>query len=116
MAITESIGAKIVSLLSGVVSIALAEEQTEEYPYAVYEQTVQPILDKSAPVAYESDTTIYVYSKDFDEADALLQSIKSALAEGMDGEQFYAIPQSEQKDCVDEVWNVSINYRIIQTS
>lgn len=116
MALTESIGNKIVSLLAGVVDIALSEETTENYPYAVYAQTVDPILDKREPVAYESDTTIYVYSKDFDEADGLLQSIKAALAEGMSGDQFLAIPQSEQKECMDDVWNVSINYRIIQIS
>ena len=115
MAIVESIGSEIVSLLTGVIGIALSEEQTENYPYAVYEQTVSPIMSKSGAVAYESDTTIYVYSKDFDEADGILQNVKTALETGMDGSgQFLAIPQSEQKVCEDEVWDLSINYRIIQ--
>lgn len=115
--ITENIGEKIVTLIGSIVTLYLSEAQTETYPYAVYEQTVMPIDDKGPDaVAYESDTIIRLYSKDFTDADAKLQSIKTAIAAGMEGPQYFASLNSEQKNCVDDVWCMELSYQIFQLS
>lgn len=112
--ISETIGTQLVTLLTGVVDIVLSEDQTETYPYAVYKQTVQPITDKMAVIGYESDMTIYVYSKDFDEAYQIMGNVKDAIASGMSGDGYTAFLQTEEKACLDEVWEIASNYRIIQ--
>jgi len=115
--ITENIGEKIVTLIGSIVTLYLSEAQTETYPYAVYEQTVSPVTDKSQEaIAYTADTTIRLYSKDFSDIDTKLQSVKTAIANGMDGSQYSAALTSESKNCVDDVWCLEITYQIFQIS
>ena len=68
---TESLRTQLVSLLTTAgVNVRLSEDETEEYPFATYEMTVTPVMNKDGVCKYVGETYIRVISDDFDEADA----------------------------------------------
>lgn len=112
---TESIGTRITELCSGLIRFYLSEAEVVDYPYAVYEQTVQEFRTKDGVYKYTADCFINVYSRDPDEAEAKAQAICAALEAGSD-DQYVIRKQSKATTCDDNVWRVELNYYVKQTS
>lgn len=111
----ESIGTKITSLCCDIVPFYLAEAEIEGYPYAIYEQTVQPYRTKDGIYKYTADTTIRIYSTVFSEAQTAADAIKAVLDDYSDG-QFTIRLRAFSKDCTEGVWVIELNYFVKQTS
>ena len=111
---TESIGTQLVSLLASVIPLNLSEAATEEYPYAVYDQTLTYLRDKDGVYAITADTDIHIYGKDFSTVETKAESIISTLETSMRGDTYVATLRTVNRDCVDEVWDIQLNYTIKQ--
>lgn len=108
----ESIGEKIVELVSPLVKLYLSEAETENYPYAVYEMDVTPYYTKDGIYRYEGDVTVRLFGKDFDEIDALTTTIEDAL---MTMDQNYTSSYTGyDKTCTEGVWQIEMKFSIKQ--
>ena len=111
---TESIGTKLTTLCEGIVPFYLSEAETEAYPYAVYNQTVQAFRTKDGVYKYTAESVIRVYSKDFDEANTKAEAIMAALDGNSDSA--YVISFLRQaKECEEDVWHIELVYYVKQT-
>jgi hypothetical protein len=113
---TESLRTQLVSLLTTAgVNVRLSEDETEEYPFATYEMTVTPVMNKDGVCKYVGETYIRVISDDFDEADALRAVVESAVQTGMGfGQVFSSRLINSNKDCVNGVWTLELYYSLAQ--
>ena len=112
---TESIGVKLTTLCGDIVQFYLAEAETESYPYAVYEQTVQEFRTKDGVYKITADSYIRIYSKSFDEAQTKADLVRAALDSNPDG-QYVIRHRTTSKDCVEDVWVIELLYFVKQTS
>ncbi len=111
----ESIGTRLTALCSGLIPFYLSEAETESYPYAVYEQTVQEFRTKDGPYKYTAESYIRVYSMDPDEAMQKADALRAVL-DAATNSQYVIRHQSTTKTCLDNVWHVELVYFIKQTS
>ena len=113
---TESLRTQLVRLLtSAQVEIRLSEDETQEYPFATYEMTVEPVMDKDGVCKFIGDTYIRVVSDDFSEADALRATVEGAVETGMGhGTTYSSRLISSDKDCVNGVWTLELYYTLAQ--
>lgn len=112
---TEAIGTKLTTLCKDIVKFYLSEAETESYPYAVYEQTVQEFRSKDGVYKATAESTIRVYSNDFTEAQTKATAIRAALDDYSTGG--YVIKFLRQnKDCTEGVWALELVYYVKQTS
>ena len=111
----ERIGAYLTSLCGEIVPFYLAEAETETYPYAVYEQTVQTFYTKDGVYKFTADSYIRVYSKDFDEAQTKVDLIQAAITAHVDS-AFVIQHRATTKDCVEGVWVIELLYFVKQTN
>ena len=109
---TESIGKQLTTLCSGIVPFYLSEAEEKAYPYAVYDQTVEPYRTKDG--VYVAESTIRVYSKDFDQAQLKADAIKEAL-DGNTNDAYVIRLLRQSKDCQEDVWNIELVYYVKQT-
>jgi hypothetical protein len=111
---TESISTQLVTLLSEIIPLNLAEAATEEYPYAVYDQTLTYNRTKDGVYAITADTDIHIYGKDFSVVEGKAALIITTLEEDMRNDTYVATLRTVNRDCVNEVWDIQLNYTIKQ--
>ncbi len=123
---TESIASKIVALVATgrhiqgeeeggpIVTLYLSEAEVGDYPYAVLDHDVNYYRDKDGIYRIASNSVIHVYSKIFDEADGIAAEIASVIEAGMQDTTYRAVKRNLNKDCTDNVWDISLSYRINQ--
>ncbi|WP_322290569.1 hypothetical protein [Paratractidigestivibacter sp.] len=108
----ESIGEKIVELVSPLVKFYLSEAETESYPYAVYDMDVTPYYTKDGVYRYSADATVRLFGKDFDELDGLWTKIEDALM--MMDQGYTSTYTGYSKTCTEGVWQIEMNFNILQ--
>lgn len=111
---TETIFAKLTSVVATVMPLYLGEAEVEAYPYASYSGSVSPYMCKDGVYKYVADVTVSLYSQDYDDIKAKSEAIKKAIDAEMTNATYYAKVMSESKDCAENVWSISINYTITQ--
>lgn len=111
---TESIGKQLTTLCSGIVPFYLSEAEEKAYPYAVYDQTVEAFRTKDGVYKYVAESTIRVYSKDFNQAQLKADAIKEAL-DGNTDDAYVIRLLRQSKDCLEDVWNIELVYYVKQT-
>ena len=113
---TESLRTQLVSLLTAAgVVIRLSEDEARTYPFATYEMTVTPVMDKDGVYKYVGETYIRVVSEDFDEADQIRANIEAAIELGMGyGAVYSSRLINSNKDCVNGVWTLELYYSLTQ--
>lgn len=111
---TESIGKYLKTLCSGFVNFYLSEAETQAYPYAVYNQTVEPKRDKDGVYKYVAESTIRVFSKDFDQAQQVADSIQAAL-DGNTNEAYVIRLLRQTKRSREDVNYIELVYYVKQT-
>lgn len=109
----ESIGVHLTSLCEDILPFYLSEGEHEGFPYAVYSQTVQEWRDKDGVYQITSESTIDVYSDDFDAAQTAASAIRAALDGEPDGE-YILRHRTTTKSCVDGVWDIELVYFVKQ--
>lgn len=113
---TENLRTYLVSLLTDAgVEVRLSEDEAKQYPFATYEMTVTPYMDKDGVYKYVGDTYVRVISEDFDEADQIRAVIEEAIEAGMGhGEAYGSRLIDSNKDCVSGVWTLELYYTLTQ--
>lgn len=111
---TEQIGQQLVTTIGGIIPTFYAEAETEVYPYCVYNQTVEPSVNKDGVYKLTSSCEIAIYSDDFDKADAKSLAIQEAILDGLNGEHFSARLEDFSKACEDGIWTITLEYNIKQ--
>lgn len=112
---TESIGIKLTELCKDILPFYLSEAQQDVYPFAAYEQTVQEFRTKDGVYKITADVYIRVYSENADEAMQKADLIREVL-DTSDDPQYVIRFQSSNTTCVDNVWDVELQYYVKQTS
>lgn len=112
---TENIGTKLTTLCDGIVPFYLSEAETTAYPYAVYNQTVQAFSTKEGVYKYVAESSIRVYSQDFDEAQTKADAIVAALDGNTDTSYLIKFLR-KSKECDEDVWYIELVYYVKQTN
>lgn len=110
----DSLRAKLVSVCKSVCQIVLSEDEAEGYPYAVYDMTTVPMLDKDGVCAFSGDCKIRVVSDKKNEADTTAIALQAAIAAQMRSSAFNSRLDDVTKDCVDNLWTIEHNYTLKQ--
>lgn len=110
----ECIGIRFTELNSMYVDLYLAEAQTENYPYAVYTYTVTPVYTKDGIHHYDASLNVIVYAKELDRVNSIVEHINTAVAYDMNDGRFASRKQSDNTDCVNEVWARELSFTIKQ--
>lgn len=111
---TDSLRAKLISVCAGVIEFQLSEAETDSYPYAVYDMTTNPLVDKDGVYGYMGDCKIRLVSDDVDTIDALRARVESAILSGMRDAIFFSRLVDVTKECVDDIWTIEMNYALKQ--
>lgn len=111
---TDSLRAKLVYACRNICPMVLSEDETKVYPYAVYDITSTPQMDKDGVYAFFGDTTIRVVSNDKSEADETVASIKSAIETAFRDGHSNFVPGNFSKDCQEGIWTIEMNYILKQ--
>ena len=112
----ENIGSTLKSLCSAQgIALYLSEAECKDYPYAVYEADYVPSYDKDGMYKIVGDVTVRAYSKDYAEATTMAINIDEIILSNFASDG-YTVRQVSQikKDCLNETWSVSYQYRITQ--
>ena len=111
---TESIGQKLVSTIGDIVPTYFAEAETDEYPYAVYDQVVSPSRTKDGAYKFTSQLTLAIVSDKFTEAEDIRDSVISAIDTQMRGSVYNAGLDSMDTECQEGIWIMYLYYTITQ--
>lgn len=97
------------------IELYLSEAQCDEYPYAVYDADYTPFYDKDGMRKIIADVVVKAYSKESSDAEALASAIDSIIL-GSFASGAYTVRATAQlkKECLQEIWSVSFQYRITQ--
>lgn len=109
----DTIGNKLTSLCEPILPFFLSEAETETYPYAVYDQTVTPLMTKDGTYAYAADARVRVYSDDFDEAQQRADDIITAISTDADARYRLRV-RGQSKTCQEDVWCIELDVYIKQ--
>ena len=110
---TESIGYRLTDLCEFILPFYLSEAETESYPYAVYDQTVQEFRTKDGVYKITAESSIKIYSNDFDQAQQKADAVRAALDNGSNAKyQLQFLRQT--KDCLEDVWCIELVYFVKQ--
>ena len=116
----ESIGKMLADVCKATLPFFLSEAQTKAYPYAVYEYTPQEFRTKDGVYKITADVYIRVYSEDVNDAETKAAALVSAL-DSFDGDathnggQYIIRCQATSETCVENVWQIELQYFVKQT-
>lgn len=111
----ERIGIRLTELMEDIVPINLSEAETDTYPYATYEQTPTYLHSKDGgALRIRSEVVIHIYDKDFSVAEGKMDLVISSLETNMHDATFGAYLRTVDKDCSTGVWDIELNYTIVQ--
>ena len=85
---TESIGGKLVQVLSGIIDIGLDQDGQQALPYAVYSLDVAPYYVKGSIYKYSGTMYIYIYANRASDARELQEQVVAAIALQMQDAQY----------------------------
>ena len=111
---TDSLRDRLAYACKDVCILALSEDEDPKYPYAVYDMTSTPMRDKDGVYGYSGDTKIRVVSNDPNEVDTLAASIQSAIATGMQDQDFFSRQEDYNMECISGIWIIEMNYTLKQ--
>ena len=110
----DSLRSKLVDTLAGIIDLHLSEAEENSYPYAVYDLTSSPLMDKDGVYAYSGDTTIRIVGDVFKEIDDIRSQVESAILSQMHGEVFSSRLNDVTKECTGGIWTIELTYTLKQ--
>lgn len=111
---TDSLREKLNSVLSPLCDVHLSEAEVDNYPYVVVDLPTTPLRDKDGIYGFSGEARIRVVGDDFDICDGISGNIADAIAREMHDDVFYSILRDIDKECVDGVWTIELNYTLKQ--
>jgi hypothetical protein len=101
--------------MAEILPINLSEAETNTYPYATYEQTPARLQGKDGEtLRIRSEVVIHIYDKVFSTAEGKKDLVAAAIASNMHDDTFGASLRTVNKDCSTGVWDIEMNYTIVQ--
>lgn len=111
---TDSLRAKLVYTCRNICQMVLSEDETDTYPYAVYDITSVAQRDKDGVYAFFGETVIRVVSNIKSEADSTATAIQSAVESAFRDGSSNFVPGDFSKDCQEGIWTIEMNYTLKQ--
>ena len=111
---TDSLRAKLVYACRNICQMVLSEDETDTYPYAVYDITSVAQRDKDGVYAFFGETVIRVVSNIKSEADSTATAIQSAVESAFRDGSSNFVPGDFSKDCQEGIWTIEMNYTLKQ--
>lgn len=111
---TDTLRQKLTELLEPIVTVTLSESEEGEYPYCTFEMETEPRYAKDMVVRLTGNTSIYIVSKVFSEADGIAAQVAEAIEEGFYSDKYGSSLESYSKDCLEGIWIITLNYKLIQ--
>lgn len=108
----EKIGKAFEAAVGTIAPCYLAEAETDEYPFIVYQQTVTPVRSKDGEAALQSALTAVIVSDDPDEAEDVAERVAAAARTRMEG--FAVYPDTLDRDCTNGVWEITLTWTVRQ--
>ena len=108
----ETIGIAFQSAVVGIAPCFLAEAETDEYPFIVYNQNLSSILTKDGLAGLSSYLVASIVSDDADEAEEIAGKVAAAVRTHMTSYGVY--PETINRDCTDSVWEIELTWVIRQ--
>lgn len=112
----KKIGEAFEAAVAGIVPCYLAEAETEEYPFLVYDQLVSPISTKDGVVAYDSYLACTIYSEDPDEAENIAAAVAAAVKTAESMRPYGLHPDTVDRGCSQGIWEFSMAWNIHQNT
>ena len=98
--------------VADIVPAYLAEAETDEYPFLVYNYTAKPILTKNGPEGLEAYLTADIVADVFETAEDKAGAVAAAVRINMS--EYGVIPQSLSRNCTDGVWEIELVWTVRQ--
>lgn len=111
---TDSLREKLNSVLSPLGGVHLSEAEVDTYPYVVVDLPTTPLRDKDGIYGFSGEARIRVVGDNFDICDGIGGDIIAAIAREMHDDVFNSILKDIDKECVDGVWTIELNYTLKQ--
>ena len=108
----ETIGQAFEAAASEIAPTYLAEAETDEYPFIVYNQSLSPDFSKDGIVAIHSQLEATVVDRDPDHAEEIAGLLAAAMRNNM--ANYSVRPDSLSRDCTDGIWEITLTWIIIQ--
>ena len=108
----EIIGKAFESAVANIAPPYLAEAETDEYPFIVYNQTVSPLLTKDGLAAFQASLTATIISDDPNNAENIANAVAYAVRTRMTG--FSTFPETLNRDCTNGVWEITLTWTVRQ--
>ncbi len=111
---TDQAGIRLYELISPLVALNLSEAETDTYPYAAYDISTVPVRTKDGIARFDSDVSMHILSKSFDEAHSVCDQITDALEESMRNDTFSATWRASTPSCTEGIWTITLEITIKQ--
>lgn len=85
---TETIGGKLVQVLTGIIDIGEDQDGKTALPYAVYSLDVAPAYVKGRIYKISGTLNIYIYADTASEARSIQDQVVTAIADQMQNDQY----------------------------
>lgn len=90
----------------------LAEAESDEYPYIVYNQNIITVRTKDGVQAYSSNLTATIYAADPNTAEDLAEDVAYAVSHYMTS--YSVFPETLNRNCTNGIWEFELTWIIRQ--
>ena len=111
---TDSLRERLMSVLTPLCDAHLSEAEVDGYPFAVVDLTTAPRRSKDGIYAYTGDARIRIVGDDFDIIDQIRSEVEGDIAMQMHDGTFHSSLTDVDKECVDGIWTIELNYTLKQ--
>lgn len=111
---TDALREKLLYTCRNVIHLDLSEAEVNVKPYAVFDMTTAPLIDKDGVYGYEGDTSIRIVGTSIDELETLRAGIEGAIASEMRSDSFFSRLDDVVEECVEGQWTIELTYTLRQ--
>lgn len=112
----KKIGEDFETAVAGIVPCYLAEAETDEYPFLVYDQFTTPVATKDGIVGYSALLACTIYSEDPDEAEDIAAAVAAAVQTAECMQSYGLHPDTIDRGCSQGIWEFSLAWNIHQNT
>lgn len=110
----KKIGEDFETAVSGIVTCYLAEAETNEYPFLVYDQFTTPVVTKDGIEGFDALLACTIYGRDPDEVEDIAGAVSAAVMTAECMQPYGLHPETIDRDCNNGIWEYSLAWNIHQ--